>query len=1216
MHHPTFVNIISFFYPLGNTPAVCLTQDLPPQQKANVLLLGCGDVRSILFTTYADKDARSRHIDYTCCDHEPAVLGMYFRLLVNARITASSARNILLLTLILDYTDGSKDTSIWNIYYHLLLDDESLALLQTQAQKLFSLSASFQKWHTSKYGKLLKMCDQGTLFRTRKIWNSYGASTWNANDRRSFNQRCETGLKKAREMQASNLGSGMNLTGFRSAAPLSILAVDDLPKLYQHFWKHGVTDTDHGIMSKSKIPNPMFFVSADDAFTLHYGTDPLLGFHLAIAYAPLTPGSPFELSEKSQLAPAVAAARLEFRTWSTSFRKCELNLTVRFFAGDALAFCHTLQHMNVRGNGSKSDWYRDQYHLEPLVLDSDEYVSEGSAPTIFNVIDTSNLLDHLGAMNLLVATGPLLEHTILATLYTEALVTKQKDLKALVDNILCGHFQSLSIIFGLLPIEYWTNSTATSSVEEHLLDSVMGKKEVAAGQTHSRLTWKRRVVDSHSLKSIYFDEAELASVLYQVYLNMFENEDLRRVFSQVNLHTFSNQSLLHYHRGSLASFFCFVKSRVVTDWSKAMSGFIRLVEHDTTLLMGGNYIQELYLQLYLHDLYTLPAFELPFDHFTRSQASNSLGSWTNIPTSICITLKVPRAKVAQITGIPWTKLGTPILHGVLQSSSNSSGPQWQNIFGGLQLAFGEISSSESRQDDHFQITIAEDVHGWKGHSPLLVSFLVPSLIIMQEPRTATVALGIQSTPQSVLTFRESLGIEMNIYKTTLDDLDHVYLTKFRPNLSGHASVCNFEYSSQKGSQASNNEIASSVRANVDLKTRQIKSLTGRLDIISGSIKSRLISGATVETAQISPDTIGIDIGDNGPKLNIIFPVPVLGFRSKSRIARKSSYVEVEVPMAAPRDGDGFPHFMYPMFPSKNGPIIWNMPYLALDLLPRLNTSKKKQLEWLTAHTSLMMSSRERQLRESSIASSKIPQKDARVDLKDSLFSLFMHFSGVQGQQARVFGINDPDQGGVHILVFVSCLKLDLANHTVVLDAAVLPLHTSLMAKIEAFLGKVMQMGFCNIKVNNDELRLWKQMLPAWVERCRDWEHRTSCQYLTTSKIPLSIENGENPLCSCGEGSLPPKYILGIPRWELAAKYAVRAAISPSFSVPFVEQSFQGNNEAGRVASTKADCRSCGKSGSDDGGKGLLKCSRCQAVRYCSVECQRTDWKRHKEECSK
>jgi hypothetical protein len=54
MPSPSFVNIVSFFYPIGNTPAVCLTQDLPYEEKANILLLGCGDARNILFTTYSD----------------------------------------------------------------------------------------------------------------------------------------------------------------------------------------------------------------------------------------------------------------------------------------------------------------------------------------------------------------------------------------------------------------------------------------------------------------------------------------------------------------------------------------------------------------------------------------------------------------------------------------------------------------------------------------------------------------------------------------------------------------------------------------------------------------------------------------------------------------------------------------------------------------------------------------------------------------------------------------------------------------------------------------------------------------------------------------------------------------------------------------------------------------------------------------------------------
>ena len=229
----------------------------------------------------------------------------------------------------------------------------------------------------------------------------------------------------------------------------------------------------------------------------------------------------------------------------------------------------------------------------------------------------------------------------------------------------------------------------------------------------------------------------------------------------------------------------------------------------------------------------------------------------------------------------------------------------------------------------------------------------------------------------------------------------------------------------------------------------------------------------------------------------------------------------------------------------------------------------------------------------------------------------MHYSGLQGQQARIFGINNPGHGGVHILVFVSCLRLDLANHTVVLDAAILPLHDPIMPKLRPFLEKLTGVRLCNVVVDDDELRLWKEIIPAWVERCRQWEHRPSCEYLSKSRIPLSVEHGRNPICSCGEGTLPPRYSFDVPRWRLAAKYAVQAAISPSFSVPFVEQSFEGNKMTTEPAALcETGCRNCGKGNSDDGGKGLLRCSWCLAVRYCSVECQRADWKEHKKVCKK
>ena len=42
----------AFFYPIGNTSAVDLTDTLTPEENAHVLLLGCGDPRHILFTVH------------------------------------------------------------------------------------------------------------------------------------------------------------------------------------------------------------------------------------------------------------------------------------------------------------------------------------------------------------------------------------------------------------------------------------------------------------------------------------------------------------------------------------------------------------------------------------------------------------------------------------------------------------------------------------------------------------------------------------------------------------------------------------------------------------------------------------------------------------------------------------------------------------------------------------------------------------------------------------------------------------------------------------------------------------------------------------------------------------------------------------------------------------------------------------------------------------
>ncbi|CAJ2510472.1 Uu.00g132810.m01.CDS01 [Anthostomella pinea] len=391
---PETINILSYFYALGNTPAVCLTQSLPPGSPADILLLGCGDVRNILFTSHVDVH---RQLDLTCCDFQKAVL----------------ARNILLLSLIIDDSGPQCTKILWGLYYHFHLDDNCHELLRSQSQKLHSLSDTMEAWHNSKYGPVLKFCDSATLADVRTMWHFYITSR-EGSEKSHFEAHFNDNLEETRDIEV-----------------------------------------DLKSRARARRPNPMFVT--DDGPLLHYGTDPLLGFHLAAAYAPLQAQSRLftkSVSPKPQQR-AVETAQLEFSNWVDSFSKRLKSVTIRFFSGNALAFSHSLLHRRVNG-GSTGNWYRDRYRAETLKLNGPEFTS-GSAPLTFDIIDRSNLCDHVGGLNLLTAVSPLLRNCASSAVYTEILHKRSESPQKAFDHILCGHTPTVSLLLGLFPVDYWTN---------------------------------------------------------------------------------------------------------------------------------------------------------------------------------------------------------------------------------------------------------------------------------------------------------------------------------------------------------------------------------------------------------------------------------------------------------------------------------------------------------------------------------------------------------------------------------------------------------------------------------------------------------------------------------------------------------------------------------------------------------------------------------------
>nr|XP_018905174.1 PREDICTED: uncharacterized protein LOC109035832 isoform X3 [Bemisia tabaci] len=1161
------------YYPLGNTPPVSLAQDLPPEQDADILLLGCGDARNILFTCFVDN---ARRMDVTCCDIEPGI----------------QARNVLLYSLLIDDKLNLNVDRIWNIYYHWSLDDDSVELLETQIEKLLQHSKSIVEWHNSVYGSTIRFCDEMSLSRVKSYWSNFSSRGLSPASNEERLRQLKNAHARAKSFRTEMLNGGINLNYFRGTLPAAYAqAPQDLSEIAVHWWTHGTLPLRSGPASKSIHLNPTFFYSPNSALTLHFGISPLSGFPLSIANTPIEKTCPLSiekngLSSKDRL---VASAKCLFSNWASAFRRVSgKNVLIRIFCGDAVHFCFTL--------ASECD---------------------KSSPTKFDCIDTSNLGDPLGPLNLLTLGSVLLKKRPSSSLYTEMLVQHYSNVKDRFTESMGCDARTVALLLGLVCPDMFTN--ATNCVEEDTLNIKCLQRKTGRGvsQERSRFRWKRINSEPNEAAHMHAEAETLAKFFIDIHYEMFRYERPMEAFSEANTmfgKFLTNSANPRYNRGSFAFLLSIVKSNVSTDWDKCLKLICDEVCRSRVNPFGSfNASDELLLHMRSFGVYRSGALKLEPEDLSNDLIARALNLNEKSPDTLCVTLRVPRENLKVIM----SRRCCPIIVGSI-TGKDPRGSQWESYFSSVHVAFGEWSERSDKNSSN--PCFVEDSRQQSGTSDMFVSFFVPTKLLLKAKHSVPVVrCQLQRTHTNIANFMDELGSsDLCLVRKEITSND-VSITQFIPGMSVLPSYLALNLSRTTASDL--------VTLRFSDDSSKVKTLVKRIDLQSDAAKVLAVKSSPVKVEFKSP-LLAIVTVANSFKFEFRFPCPVSVSSNnyKVRFGRTSSFIEVESPLLDPLEED-VASFMFPTSLT-NGtsdvtlPTSWIATYIDMDAMPQIDITNTRKLEWLNHHLLPMLFRRERSAGAS----------DTRTEFKRSLYFILAKFTGLQGKKVNIFGLKKKDSPAETIII-PSCLRLDLVNHSVVLDCAVLPRNHIMYNDnlLAIFLMKITPTT-CAIDVGEAENRAWKALLPAFTERCRTnttWTHGPNCEYVKKGEIPLAaalIQSNVSPICTCGVGKFPAEGFLSKLKEKypelnhVLKRYATRAAIAPVFSVPYVEDDFlAGISSIVKSMGTIDICQSCGcnkRKNDEEKQNSLLTCSRCKAVKYCSTDCQKADWKLHKLSCGK
>ena len=641
--------------------------------------------------------------------------------------------------MIADMTSSDDVTKIWNAFYHLYLDPASTIFLSSQCRKLAQLSSSIETWNQSQYASFLRVCDIRTLSELRRHWDLYIAYADSPESKICQSEQVKSAVKKMLDKYSSPIHLGVT----RSAGYYWTNAFKTIPASFSYLWSTGTTFTDSQEIENATLLNPTFLYSVHgEGFFVDQESDPMSTFHLATAFR--------DAGEEPVSFDAVfGCARTQFKAWCAAFRayllKSPRGLVIRFYSGDPLPFCMALRNRLDSGSLSACTFTRP-WTAHPLTLDGGDYDNvQTGAPLQFNVVETSTIVDSVGLLNLLVVVAPLVSSSPSSTIFMETLASSEADVTKWFASRFCGDIPTVSLLFDLVPTTYLSRMTTRSDRGGALVSRTL--KETI-GQYYERLVWKRpsaadsaAISTQHDRPLLSFDVHQLAQLLLNIYLEMFASDNPKN--------TSSVPSPPCYTRESFVLLLRILRSVTDVEWQPLMDRFYDLLDADMSLLMGSNYLQDLWCQLHCYQLYTVSIMEMPL------RPEGLYAGWKTVPPVVTISLVVPRSSLKFLEGMDNVQPETPILHCDVKS------PAVHNIYPSITIAFGSVR--RTTRDGNPWIVMEEDHSGLSGNSPLVDSFNAPSWTLNQ---TLSIALSLRATPHTIPWTRK-LGVGLHIFLTKI-----------------------------------------------------------------------------------------------------------------------------------------------------------------------------------------------------------------------------------------------------------------------------------------------------------------------------------------------------------------------------------------------------------------------------------------------------------------